>query len=83
MRLLIGGMVNVGQSDLYDEDRAMALNRLLEDTIDALLEDPRFGFGPSVDSVLESGDDVIDMDRGFGVFALQMHVTYHFTRGTL
>lgn len=83
LRLIVGGMIAKGQADMTDSDRVTALNYLFEDTLDALLEDPRFGFQTGVDSVLEAADDVIDMDSGRGLFALALHVTYHFTRGTL
>lgn len=83
LRLVVGGMVSQGTADLYDSERATLLNYLFEDTIDALLEDPSFGFKPNADSVLESGDDDVDTDRGFGLFALTLHLTYCFARGTL
>jgi hypothetical protein len=83
LTLAIGGMVSIGQADLYDPDRVKALNWLMEDAINALLVDPAFGFSPNVDSVLENGDREVDPDRGFGLFALRLHLTYSFARGSM
>lgn len=83
LSLVIGGMVNVGQADLYDPARATALNWLMEDAINACLEDPSFGYPAHVDSVIEGGDRDVDPDRGFGLFAFRLHLTYFFARGTM
>ena len=42
MSLVIGGMINMGQADLFEADRVTALNWLMEDAINACLEDPSF-----------------------------------------
>lgn len=83
LSLAIGGMIALGQADLYESDRVTALNRLMQDAINALLADPSFGFPAHVDSVLENGDRDIDVDRGFGIFALRLHLTYFFASGTM
>lgn len=82
-RLIVGGVVKIGTGDLNDPERAIRANLLLEDTIDALNADPAFGFGTQVDSVLEVGDRGPDADRGFGLFSLRLHLTYHFARETM
>jgi hypothetical protein len=83
MRLLIGGMVSLGQGDLFKPDRVTLLNSLLNDTVKVLLTDVTFG-GACKDSVLENRPaSVIDTERGFAYFGILMHLTHHFSRSSL
>lgn len=82
-RLIIGGLVKTGEADLLDPARATLTNYLLQDTIDALMEDVSFGFKPNLDSVLEVGDRGIDADRHYGYFSLRLHLLYPFARRTM
>lgn len=82
-RLIVGGTVSKGQADLFDSDRVTAANLFLQDVLDALIEDPSFGFKPNCDSVLEVGDRGVDADRGFAYFTIRLHITYPFSRGTM
>lgn len=83
LRLSIGGIVNVPGADSYNTERMTALNNLYQDAINALLLDPSFGFIGRVDSRLEGGDRDVDMERGFGLFAMRLHLTFMFARGSM
>jgi hypothetical protein len=82
-RLVIGGIVNMGQADLMQPDRVQRTNWLLQDVLDALLEDQTFGFATNFGMVLEAGDRGVDSDRALGYFTLTLRVFYHFVRRSM
>lgn len=82
--LLIGGMVSVDEEDLTAGERVVTLNWLLRDVVTALIEDSTFGDRRKIkDSALHRAVTAVDSDRGFGYFALYMHLTYFFSHASL
>lgn len=82
--LMIGGIVSVAEEDLTAGERVVVLNWLLRDTITAFIQDSTFGNRNKVkDSALHRAVTAVDTDRGFGYFALYVHLTYYFSYASL
>ncbi len=83
LEMTIGGMISVGQGDPDNPEHTTALNLLVSDVIEALNDDPRFGIGQHVDSVMGDVELLSDPDRGMGVFGMPFQFTFYVAKGTL
>jgi len=79
---IIGGMINELGSDVTDPARVRRIRSFEKDVRKALLQDPTFG-GACKESVLRKAQRVVDTDRGFASFIIDMTVFYWFKKETL
>lgn len=80
--LVIGGIVDIGTSDIRTRTRSTELNYLINDIWRALLQDATFG-ATCKDSVLQDGPAFVDVERGHGVYNCQLVGHLKFQRSDL
>lgn len=79
---VIAGMINELGADVMDPARAQRIRSFEKDVRKALLQDPQFG-DTCKNSILVKSARVVDSERGFAFFEIDMFVLYYFHKGSL